>query len=305
MIHRRCWLVVATVGTVAGAAGCRTCCRTAAPPAEAYVAYPSRPVIGYTPSHPLTPVAAGPVVSPAPPAPTPQTAGTAGAAVPAAEPAWQPPPNGAARPAVAEAAPAPPSPPDARLLTPEPARPAPPAQPAVAEDRAPAPAAGEQRRMPSLPVGIPQFSAVKDQVSAGLRPLLDGLDWLQSNGYRTVLHVRGPGTDDTADRREVEKRGMKYLSVETSPQNLAQAVDAFSREAGDRANYPLFVYDKDGTLAGGLWFVYLRTAERLPDESARAQARRLGLKEAATEEQRAMWLAIQKYLSSVPSAANE
>src|SRR2546425_2522782 len=40
-----------------------------------------------------------------------------------------------------------------------------------------------------LPVGIPQFAVVKDnQVSAGLRPSLDeGLDWLQVNGYKTVL----------------------------------------------------------------------------------------------------------------------
>ena len=61
----------------------------------------------------------------------------------------------------------------------------------------------------------------EDRVASGLRPLLDGgLDWLQANGYRTVLHLRQPGEDDTADRKQVEKRGMKYLSMEVSPETL-------------------------------------------------------------------------------------
>src|SRR5262249_48967695 len=142
-----------------------------------------------------------------------------------------------------------------------------------------------------------------DQVASGLKPLLDGLDWLQAAGYRTVLHVRLPGTDDSADRREVEKRGLKYLSLEVSPQTLSQAaVEQFNRTIGDPANYPLFVYDRDGMLAGGLWYLYFRTAERQTDDAARTQANRLGLKEAATDEHRAMWLAIQKYLSSLPGA---
>ena len=39
------------------------------------------------------------------------------------------------------------------------------------------------------------------EVTSGLKPSLDGLEWLQANHYRAVLHVRQPGEDDSADRQ--------------------------------------------------------------------------------------------------------
>jgi protein tyrosine phosphatase (PTP) superfamily phosphohydrolase (DUF442 family) len=162
------------------------------------------------------------------------------------------------------------------------------------------PQAGNDDRglSPSLPVGIPHFAVVRDQVASGLKPLLDGLDWLQAKRYKTVLHIRAPGEDDAADRREIEKRGLKYLTLEVSPQTLSPAiVEQFNRIVTDTANHPLFVYDQDGMLAGGLWYLHFRSAERLPDEEARSRANRLGLKESPDGEHRAMWLAIQKYLA--------
>lgn len=153
--------------------------------------------------------------------------------------------------------------------------------------------------VPALPVGIPQFSRVVDRVAAGLRPSLDeGLDWLQASGYRTVLFVRAPGEDDSADRKQVEKRGMNYLSLEASPQTLSrELVDTFSRVVGDSTNYPLFVYDRDGALAGGLWYLHFRTAEQLSDDAARIRAGSLGLREDRDDGHRLMWLGIQKFLA--------
>jgi protein tyrosine phosphatase (PTP) superfamily phosphohydrolase (DUF442 family) len=150
-----------------------------------------------------------------------------------------------------------------------------------------------------LPVGIPQFASVVERVASGLRPSLDeGLDWLQQNGYRTVLFVRAPGEDDSADQKQVEKRGMKYLSVELSPLSLKrEVVDSFNRIVGDSSGYPLFVYDRDGSLAGSLWYLHFRTSEKLEDDAARLRAGRLGLREDPDGPHRLMWLAIQKYLS--------
>jgi protein tyrosine phosphatase (PTP) superfamily phosphohydrolase (DUF442 family) len=150
-----------------------------------------------------------------------------------------------------------------------------------------------------LPVGIPQFATVKDKVANGLRPMLDdGLDWLRTNGFRTVLHLRAPGEDDTADRQQVEKRGMRYVALDVSSTTLSRkTVDEFNRIASDAAGYPLFVYDRDGSLAGALWYLQFRLVERDPDETARVRAANLGLREDREGNHRAMWLAVQKLLS--------
>ena len=150
----------------------------------------------------------------------------------------------------------------------------------------------------ALPVGIPQFASVRDNVSAGLRPSLDdGLDWLQAKGYRTVLHIRLPGEDDNADRKQVEKRGLKYVALEVSPQTLTKmTVDEFNRMLRDVGAQPLFVYDRDAALAGALWYLHFRTSEQLPDDAARIRARGLGFREDQDGPHRDMWLAVQKHL---------
>ncbi len=151
----------------------------------------------------------------------------------------------------------------------------------------------------ALPVGIPQFALARDHVSAGLRPSLDdGLDWLKAKGYRMVLHVRRPGEEDNADRKQVEKRGLKYVALEVSPQTLTKmTVDEFNRIVRDVSGQPLFVYDRDGSLAGALWYLHFRTVEQFADDVARIRARGLGFREDQDGPHRDMWLAVQKYLN--------
>ena len=123
---------------------------------------------------------------------------------------------------------------------------------------------------PLLPVGIPQFVQVRDKLANGLRPSLDdGLGWLQTNGFKTVLYLHEPGAPDTADRQQVEKRGLKFIALEVSVLSLSQkTIDDFNRIVGDSAVLPLFVYDTDGSLTGGLWYLHFRltqgAAERRP-----------------------------------------
>src|SRR6202011_1218025 len=102
--------------------------------------------------------------------------------------------------------------------------------PRVRKDRQPPPTSAkpivreERDQSPALPVGIPQFTHAKDQIATGLRPSIDGLDWLKENKYQTVLHLREPGEDNTADKKQVTKRGLNYLSLEVSPATLSPTV---------------------------------------------------------------------------------
>jgi hypothetical protein len=163
---------------------------------------------------------------------------------------------------------------------------APPAAPPAVSIRllppesATAPATRKSASSPVLPVGIAEFAvAIPDKLAAGRKPLLDGLDWLKDHGYRTALFLHRPGEPDAADRRQFAARGLTFLSLEVPSEDPAKKTgDEFNRLVGDTASQPLFVYDKDGSLAGGLWYQYFRRVERLDADAAKLRAGRLGLR---------------------------
>jgi protein tyrosine phosphatase (PTP) superfamily phosphohydrolase (DUF442 family) len=157
-------------------------------------------------------------------------------------------------------------------------------------------------RSASFPAGIPQFAQALPDVASGLRPSIDdGLDWLAKHGYKAVLHVRGQGEADDTDRKQVEKLGMTYISLELSPATLTRAkVDEFAKVIGDLARRPLFVYDQDGSLLGPLWYLYFRRVNGDTDEVARVKAGSLGLRPDREGQHRLMWLAVQTYLQENP-----
>lgn len=271
---------------------CAPACPTCPPRAGAIVPGPV-PAGAFAPPTPSFAPAPSPGL---PPAPVPSAApnlDTRSFSSPAAPlPSWQAPQGNGRQPL-----------PDATTSEPPVARDGgvrlqPPVISEVPRLETPKPAVTEERLLPtpSLPVGIPQFAAAKERVTSGLKPALDGFDWLQANGYRSVLHVRGPGDTDNADRVTIEKRGLKYISIEVTPQTLPQALAEFNRLVSDKALQPLFVYDRDGMLTGGLWYLHFRAVDKLPDDAARRKAAALGLKEDATGEAANLWLAIQEYV---------
>ncbi len=189
------------------------------------------------------------------------------------------------------------------LQQPEPVTAAP-EQPMPAETRPstpqtpePPPAHDERAASPALPVGIPQFAMVKANIANGQEPFADGIPWLKAHGYRTVLHVRAADPEDAALRRQFEQSGLRYLSLELSPQTLSkEIVEQFNRVVADANNLPLFVYDKDGSLAGALWYLHFRLVDQAPEEKARAEAEHLGFKQDRGEAHLQMWIAVQNLL---------
>lgn len=144
------------------------------------------------------------------------------------------------------------------------------------------------------PIDLPGYAIARPGVASGLRPFPDGISWLKDRGYVTVLHLKAPGEDNTAARRQFEKKGLNYLSLETSPARLTkETYEQFNRIVTDTKLQPLFVYDKDGSVAGGLWYLHFRVNGMLTTEKARAEAQRLGLRFDDDAEHQAMWLAVQ------------
>jgi protein tyrosine phosphatase (PTP) superfamily phosphohydrolase (DUF442 family) len=127
--------------------------------------------------------------------------------------------------------------------------------------------------------GIPGFGTIKEGVFGGLRPEITGLDWLKENGYKTIVYLHAPSEDETTDRREVERRGMKFVSVPLKPETLDEKwMDDFNNLIRKTDEQPMFIYDKDGTMSGAVWYVHFRTAEFLTHDEAKLRANRLGLK---------------------------
>jgi hypothetical protein len=93
---------------------------------------------------------------------------------------------------------------------------------------------------------------------------------------------------------------LRFVSLEVSPQTLSRAlVDQFNQLVADANNLPLFVYDKDGSLAGGLWYLHLRLVDRATEEKAREEAERLGFRQERSDAHLKMWLAVQNQLKDL------
>jgi len=197
-------------------------------------------------------------------------------------------------------APSPPAAPKADLRQPEPATPETESRSYLPQTPEPPRARDDQAPSPDLPVDIPQFAAVKTNIASGQEPFPGGIAWLKSHGYRTVLHIRSPAEDDSAARKPFEQAGLRYLSLEVSPQTLSrQIVDQFSRLIADANNLPLFVYDKDGSLAGALWYLHFRLVDQATEAKAREEAERLGFRQERSEAHLKMWLAVQNLLKDL------
>jgi hypothetical protein len=145
---------------------------------------------------------------------------------------------------------------------------------------------------------IPQFGVAKENAYAGLHPGPAGFDWLKAKGVKTIVKVQLFGENDAPDRKEAEARGMRFEVFEVSPVRLSkEKADEFIKLVRDGAKSGIFVYDEDGSLAGAMWYLYLRWGESLDDDPSQLRARSLGLDPNRDGQHRDMWLAVQKVLS--------
>ncbi len=250
---------------------------TSPPPGNTFSPTPGSAFIQPPTGQPSVP--AGPGVS-VPPAPAPSPPAEIRGYGPISDSTWHAPANGGVRLAIPEMAPSR----DANNAT----------KPNVSESKT-----SEPPQAPA-PVDIPQFTQVYERVASGIRPSgYPGLDWLKANNYHAVLYLRRTSDDEASDRREMESRGIKYLSIEVQPQSLRENLDQFNQIVNDTSHHPLFVYSRDSMVTGSLWYLHFRTVNHMLEAEARSKAARVGLQEEQTDANRPLWLAIQKTLEQI------
>jgi protein tyrosine phosphatase (PTP) superfamily phosphohydrolase (DUF442 family) len=150
--------------------------------------------------------------------------------------------------------------------------------------------------VPATMTGLPGFTKVENGLASGRKPDLDGFASLKQAGYRTVIYLHPTGTDVTAVRDLAGKRGLAFIPIETTPERLTAAREAFNAAVTDKAVRPAYVFDDDEVRAGALWYLYFRS-KSMNDDAARVRAKPLGLTDRG-DEGRAFELAIQRYLAS-------
>lgn len=151
----------------------------------------------------------------------------------------------------------------------------------------------------SPPLDIPNFALVKTRIATGLKPFPDGISWLKSKGYRTVIHLRAPGEIDLATGKLFQNQNLQYVPLEVSADRLnRELVEKFNQLVTDSSTQPLFVFDKDGSLAGPLWYLHFRLSEGVSEEKARLEITRLGYKLPSETDNKAMADAIQRVLQA-------
>ncbi|MCI0701539.1 MAG: hypothetical protein L0241_10695, partial [Planctomycetia bacterium] len=145
--------------------------------------------------------------------------------------------------------------------------------------------------------GLPGYTKVKDGLFAGRKPTLDGFDSLKRVGFRTVIYLHSAGADVSAIKDMAATRDLAFITIETTPETLAEALTQFNRVTGEKANRPAYVFGEDDMRAGAVWYLHFRTADSLGDDVARVRAKALGLSEQG-DEGRAFSLAIQRVLET-------
>ena len=129
--------------------------------------------------------------------------------------------------------------------------------------------------------GIRRYSSVAPTVGGGSAPSIDGLDWLKEKGCRTLIDLRQRPEVEPFFIDAVNDRGMVYISLpimanRLDPSRLARFDDLVSRTE----NRPLFFCDVDGTRAGLVWYIHLRTVNQEDPQEAAAKAEEIGLTDA-------------------------
>jgi protein tyrosine phosphatase (PTP) superfamily phosphohydrolase (DUF442 family) len=141
--------------------------------------------------------------------------------------------------------------------------------------------------------GIPHYLIVEANVAAGGQPTLDGFKWLKERGFRTVLNLLPESDADPAEPSMVRDMELEYISLPVTPDTINRAtVEMFNQIVDDAKHRPLYIHDSSGTRTGALWYLHRVSVDNVPEDRARNQADRIGLKETDTE----FWIAIQRYL---------
>lgn len=128
------------------------------------------------------------------------------------------------------------------------------------------------------PLDIPSYAAVTTKIATGLLPFPDGIDWLKSSGFKSVLFLHEPGGETKAIELLFQKRGIPLTLQPLDEKTLAKEnFKLLLSHLEKTERTPQFVFDLDGNQSTGFWYLFFRKSQGLSEETALKELSRLGL----------------------------
>jgi uncharacterized protein (TIGR01244 family) len=130
----------------------------------------------------------------------------------------------------------------------------------------------------SLPP-IRNFLQVNQEFCTGGQPQPGHFARLKADGVKAVLNLRQPSEHEAAaERAAVEKAGMKYFNIPVVYKAPTDSqVDEFLRITDDPANRPMFIHCTAAIRVGAFWMIRRALRDRLSDEAALEEGRKVGM----------------------------
>jgi protein tyrosine phosphatase (PTP) superfamily phosphohydrolase (DUF442 family) len=126
--------------------------------------------------------------------------------------------------------------------------------------------------------GIRSFAVVEPRLAGGSLPSDRGWQWLAEQGYRTVLDLRPLDQLRSEDLAAINSSGLRYVALPTSERQIQDPAHLarFTAEINQDAARPLFFFDRDGSRAAVLWYLFQVVHRRVPLDQAARVASEIG-----------------------------
>jgi protein tyrosine phosphatase (PTP) superfamily phosphohydrolase (DUF442 family) len=153
----------------------------------------------------------------------------------------------------------------------------------------------------SVSPGIKHFQGLEPNLAGGSLPSNIGLDWLAEKGYKTLIDLREPASDEASFITEATRRGLRYLPVPITLKTFdSEHVNRFNAELDQADARPIYFFDAEGDRAGAMWYIRRLTVEKVKVDGKTAiqEAKALGLSVHNT------WLAASAYLDQLADSGS-
>jgi tyrosine-protein phosphatase SIW14 len=128
--------------------------------------------------------------------------------------------------------------------------------------------------------GLPNFHKVNPQIFRGAQPTAEGFQQLAQLGVKTVLDLREAGSRSFEEKKIVEARGMRYVSVPMQGFHTPSAdqIDKVLTLFNDSSAAPVFVHCRRGAdRTGTVVACYRISHDGWENKRALEEARSLGM----------------------------